>query len=125
MASVDKRKSLDLAFIDFSKAFDKVPHSHLMHKLQTYNLDKRVLVGIKGFLTNRTQRVIMDNSHSDEISVTSGVIQGSVLGPILFLLYVNDLPDKIMCKVMMYADDVVLYTTIKPTEDFDCTYYTS
>ena len=61
----------------------------------------------------------MDNSHSDEIPVTSGVIQGSVLGPILFLLYVNDLPDKIKCKVRMYADDVVFYTSIKPTEDFD------
>ena len=63
----------------------------------------------------------MDNSHSDEISVTSGVIQGSVLGPILFILYVNDLPDKIKCNVRMYTDDVVLYTTIEPTEDFDCT----
>ena len=75
MSSVDKRNSVDLAFIDFSKAFDKVPHNHLINKLAAYNLDQSVLGWIYAFLTNRTQKATIDNSYSDEISVTSGVPQ--------------------------------------------------
>ena len=82
MSSIDKRKCIDLAFIDFSKAFDKVSHNHLISKLKSYNLDKNVLGWICSFLKNRTQRVIVDNVLSESIDVTSGVPQGSVLGPI-------------------------------------------
>ena len=82
MSSIDKRKCIDLAFIDFSKAFDKVSHNHLISKLKSYNLDTNVLGRISSFLKNRTQRVIVDNVLSESIDVTSGVPQGSVLGPI-------------------------------------------
>ena len=124
MASIDKRNNVDLAFIDFSKAFDKVQHSLLIHKLEAYNLDKNVIRWIRSFLTNRTQMVIMENFHSEPIAVTSGVPQGSVLGPILFLLYINDLPDKINCQVRLYADDVVLYTNVISSNESNSTLQT-
>ena len=117
-SALDHKHSVDLAFIDFSKAFDKVSHYHLIRKLETYNLDKKVIEWIKAFLLNRTQSVVVDNCHSDEIQVTSGVPQGSVLGPILFLLYINDLPDRINCSIRMYTDDV-LYTDVS---DMDSTH---
>ena len=125
MSSIDKKKSVDLAFIDFSKAFDKVPHNHLLNKLKTYNLDQNVLRWIKAFLSNRTQRVMVNNYYSNEIRVTSGVPQGSVLGPILFLLYINDLPDTIDCQIKLYADDVVLYADVRSNEDVSCSLQTN
>ena len=75
-----------LAFIDFRKPFDKAPHSHLINKLVTFDLDQSALDWICAFLTNSTQRVIMENSYSNKTYVASGVPQGSVLGPLLFLL---------------------------------------
>ena len=102
----------DVLFLDFKKAFDKVPHSRLFYKLHHYGIRGSLLLWIKGFLTNRTQRVVLDNKERHSTKVLSGVLQGTVLAPLLFLLYVNDLPECVYNKIKLYADDVLLYSVI-------------
>ena len=117
--NLDQRKQTDVIILDFSKAFDKVSHKHLALKLKYYGINKIVLDWINSFLTSRTQRVILDGATSDKIQVTSGVPQGSVLGPILFLLYINDLPTETHSHIRLFADDAILYREIK--SNTDCT----
>ena len=117
--NLDQRKQTDVIILDFSKAFDKVSHKHLGLKLQYYGINKIELDWINSFLTSRTQRVILDGATSDKIQVTSGVPQGSVLGPILFLLYINDLPTETHSNIRLFADDAILYREIK--SNADCT----
>jgi hypothetical protein len=114
---LDKKEEADLVFLDFSKAFDKVSHALLVHKLKSYGLQPDMISLIRSFLIDRKQTVVLDGWSSEPIDVTSGVPQGTVLGPILFLIYINDLPDKIKSKCRLFADDSLLYRNISSEED--------
>ena len=95
-------------FLDMSKAFDKVWHSALIHKLQSYGIQSKLLVLLENYLFNRKQRVVLNGVTSTWKPIKSGVPQGSVLGPLLFLIFINDLPDNLICNPKLFADDVSL-----------------
>ena len=108
---LDKGKEVDAVFLDFSKAFDKVNHAKLLQKLNTIGVNSQVTKWVCSLLQNRSQSVVVDGHASSSCPVTSGVPQGSVIGPILFLVYINDLPDSVLSKTRMFADDTVIYNT--------------
>ena len=110
-------KQTDLILLDFSKAFDKVNHLKLLYKLQTHGVQGKALRWIESFLVGRSQTVVLNGNSSDELQVSSGVPQGSVLGPILFLLYINDLPDSLQSQVRLFADDTAVYLTVQGQAD--------
>ena len=96
----------DVIYLDFSKAFDSVPHLLLIHKLKTFGFNGDLLNWLKSYLTGRKQQVVIEGAKSSRLSVTSGVPQGSILGPLLFLLYINDMPDVVsFCSISLFADD--------------------
>ena len=117
MKSHDQKNQIDLAILDFSKAFDTVPHRRLLQKLAYYGIRDKLLTWISNFLTNRKQRVLLDGISSTHSDVTSGVPQGTVLGPLLFLCYINDLPQNIKSQVRLFADDCLIYRNIKTQND--------
>ena len=102
----------DVVFLDFRKAFDSVSHTKLLHKFRSYGIGGRLHDWIKSYLSGRFQRVQIDDNYSEYAPITSGILQGSVAGPILFLLYINDLPDHLTdVNTALFADDVKLYST--------------
>ena len=103
--------------MDFSKAFDKVSHNLLTHKLNYYGIQGKTNKWIHNFLKSRTQAVVLEGVTSDYVPVQSGVPQGSVLGPSLFLFYINDIPVGLDSTIRLFADDTIAYLTIKSNKD--------
>ena len=116
----DTNARFDAVFLDFQKAFDSVPHVRLIYKLNKLGIRGRLLNWIEDFLRNRRQRVVVNGSESDWREVTSGVPQGSVIGPLLFICYINDLPSVMTgCECKIFADDCKVYRKIETTEDYN------
>ena len=108
---------MDAVFLDFRKAFDKVPHNKLIQKLKSYGINDIFIKWISAFLKNRKQMVVIDGHSSKPLHVPSGVPQGSVLGPLLFLLYINDLGKNLESSCRLFADDTVIYREISKADD--------
>ena len=106
---------LELWHLIYPKAFDRVWHAGLLHKLKSYEISGQIFGLISSFLSNRRLRVVLDGKSSQEYPVNAGVPQGSILGPTLFLLYINDLPDDVICDIAIYADDTTLYSKCDQT----------
>ena len=105
---VDKGEEADVLYLDFQKAFDKVAHERLFIKLNALGFGGKLLEWLKSWLTGRKQRVVIDGDRSEWAEVTSGVPQGSVLGPILFLVFINDIDEGLSNKLFKFADDIKL-----------------
>ena len=116
--SLDKCKSVHAVVLDFAKAFDKVPYRRLLAKLQYYGFHGKLLCWFESFLTQCSQSIVCEGKSSTSSPVKSRVPQGTVLGPLLFLLYINDLPDNLQSSVKLFADDALLYGVI--ASDTDC-----
>ena len=110
LMNMDKGLVTGSVFIDLAKAFDTVDHDILLSKLEYYGVCDESLPWFKNYFTGRKQFVHIDPQSSEELAMTSGVPQGSILGPLLFIVYINDLPRCVKhCSVNTYADDTVLY----------------
>jgi len=114
---VDDGESVDVIFLDFAKAFDKVPHHRLLKKLTSHGIGGKLREWISQWLSGRTQRVSLNGTVSSWQEVTSGVPQGSVIGPVLFLIYINDLEDGIEQWILKFADDTKMFARINNTQD--------
>ena len=108
---MDRGQSFDVIYLDFKKAFDSVPHQRLLLKLESYGITGNVLCWIQDFLLNRSQTVKVGNEYSNSSPVVSGIPQGSVLGPTLFTIFINDLPECVESFCKIFADDTKVYNS--------------
>ena len=114
--AMERGDPVDALYLDFQKAFDSVPHQRLLSKLSACGVSGRVFKWVQSFLTGRQQQVIIRGSSSPWSPVTSGVPQGSVLGPTLFILFINDLPEVLSSSVKMFADDTKIFYPVAHEE---------
>ena len=117
-STIDEGGCVDVIYCDFQKAFDKVPHRRLLHKLERYGIKGKLLGWVRHFLLGRVQRVRVGGTTSSDREVISGIPQGSVLGPILFVSYINDLPPTASnSDLFLFADDLKLFKSIFSVTD--------
>ena len=112
----DQGLPVDVLYLDFSKAFDKVPHQRLISKLRAHGIGPEISRWIENWLTDRKQRVTIKGTQSPWTSVTRGVPQGTVLGPILFTIYINDIDENIKSQILKFADDTKLMAPVSNQE---------
>ena len=103
--------------LDISKAFDRVWHAGLLHNFKCYGIPGQIFDLISSFLSNRRLRMVLDGTPSQEYPVNAGVPQGSFLGPTLFLIYINDFPNDVICDITIYVDDTALYSKCDQASD--------
>lgn len=116
---VDNGERVDVVYLDFQKAFDKVPHKRLIMKIEALGVPSEIVQWIRDWLTNRRQRVVIKGEYSDWSVVKSGVPQGSVLGPLLFVIYVNDMDEGLSNKMLKFADDAKVVGKVSTQEGID------
>ena len=116
-AYVDEGSPVDVLYLDFSKAFDKVPHKRLVNKVKAHGIGNTIWRWIEAWLSDRSQRVVINGHASGWATVTSGVPQGSVLGPTLFVIYINDIDDGITSSLLKFADDTKLLRKVGTQDD--------
>ena len=109
---IDSGYPVDITYLDFQKAFDKLPHTRLLMKLAAHGINGNVLKWIEGWLCGRKQRVVLNGQVSEWKDILSGVPQGSVLGPILFVIYINDIDECVNGRILKFADDTKIYQKV-------------
>ena len=115
--SLNSREEIDCIYSDFQKAFDTVPHARLISKLKAYGMEGFLIRWITNFMSNRIQRVVVNNEMSTWSTISSGIPQGSVLGPTFFGVFINDIPDSINSTVNVFADDTKLFRSVTSDEE--------
>ena len=115
--SINYRNQTDLLILDFSRAFDTVSHKRLLLKLEYYGIRGHHLNWMQSWLLNRTQLVVLEGEHSEKSYGKSGVPQGTVLGPLCFLLYINDMGNNISSNLNLLADETLLYGLVHNASD--------
>ena len=116
-SALEDGDNLDALYMDFAKSFDSVTHQRLLVKLKGYGIGGTLLQWIDAFLSGRRQRVVVNGSKSTWAKVTSGIPQGSLLGPLLFVCFINDMPSVVESPVHLFADDTKLYRRVTTLED--------
>ena len=116
--ALEKGHSIDIIYFDFAKAFDSVPHVRLLTKLESYGLAGNLLGWLRSFLSGRKQKVVLNGQSSPWCNVLSGVPQGSVLGPLLFNIYINDIVQQVKSPVLQFADDLKMFRIINDASDY-------